>query len=193
MIFKKSLLSAAVFVTAIGVNLSANAATQNTADVTLSGVISAVTCDIAVNGVDGGTIVNTGMHTVDAFATPLTAVGPFVPMVVSLTNCDANSDVTAPAMGGNLYISGVTYNNAGNNIFLGNNPDTGFMILTTGGESAADSLQNDAAVPLNVSNYVDEDTLGSASYTFNVAMATTLPTPAAGLYTAPVVISYASE
>lgn len=189
MTFKKSLLSATVFITAMGFNLSASAAVQNTADVTLSGIITAVTCDIAVNGVNGGTIVNTGVHSVDAFATPLTAVGPFVPMVVSLTNCDANSTADT----GNLYVSGVTVNNAGNNIFTGSDTETGFMILTTGGTEAGDSLQNDGSVPLDITDWADADNLGSASYTFNVAMATTLAVPTAGLYTAPIVISYASE
>lgn len=194
MTFKKSLLSVAVLMTTMGFNLSANAAEQNTANVTLSGLISAVTCDIDVNGISGGTTVNTGMHLTGDFASTVNDVtGAPVPMVVTLKNCgDKNSEAGT----GNLYISGTTAPNGNNNIFVGNDADTGFMVLKTGGTTSADAIQNDGSVPLDVAGYLDEDgdiTLGGASYTFNVAMASTITAPTAGLYTAPVIIAYASE
>lgn len=187
MTFKKSLLSVAVLMTTMGFNLSANAAEQNTANVTLSGLISAVTCDIDVNGISGGTTVNTGMHLTGDFASTVNDVtGTPVPMVVTLKNCNKNSEVGA----GNLYISGTTAPNGNNNIFVGNDANTGFMVLKEGGTTSADAVQNDGSVPLNMDNY---DTLGSKSYTFKVAMASTITAPTAGLYTAPVIIAYASE
>ena len=127
MTFKKSLLSVAVLMTTMGFNLSANAAEQNTANVTLSGLISAVTCDIDVNGISGGTTVNTGMHLTGDFASTVNDVtGTPVPMVVTLKNCgDKNSEAGT----GNLYISGTTAPNGNNNIFVGNDADTGFMVL----------------------------------------------------------------
>ncbi|XKD91942.1 fimbrial protein [Morganella morganii] len=194
MTFKKSLLSVAVLMTTMGFNLSANAAEQNTANVTLSGLISAVTCDIDVNGISGGTTVNTGMHLTGDFASTVNDVtGTPVPMVVTLKNCgDKNSEAGT----GNLYISGTTAPNGNNNIFVGNDADTGFMVLKTGGTTSADAVQNDGSVQLDVSGYLDDDgdiTLGGASYTFNVAMASTITAPTAGLYTAPVIIAYASE
>lgn len=194
MTFKKSLLSVAVLMTTMGFNLSANAAEQNTANVTLSGLISAVTCDIDVNGISGGTTVNTGMHLTGDFASTVNDVtGTPVPMVVTLKNCgDKNSEAGT----GNLYISGTTAPNGNNNIFVGNDADTGFMVLKEGGATSADAVQNDGSVPLDVAGYLDDAgdiTLGGASYTFNVAMASTISAPTAGLYTAPVIIAYASE
>lgn len=197
MTFKKSLLSVAVLMTTIGFNLSANAAVENvenTANVTLSGLITAVTCDIDVNGISGGTTVDTGMHLTGDFASTVNNVtGTPVPMKVTLKNCsDKNSETGT----GNLYISGTTAPNGNNNIFVGNDSDTGFMILTTGGTTSADAIQNDGTVPLDVTGYLDDNgdiTLGGASYTFNVAMASTIDAPTAGLYTAPVIITYASE
>ncbi|MBT0463135.1 type 1 fimbrial protein [Morganella morganii] len=194
MTFKKSLLSVAVLMTTMGFNLSANAAEQNTANVTLSGLISAVTCDIDVNGISGGTTVNTGMHLTGDFASTVNDVtGTPVPMVVTLKNCgDKNSEAGT----GNLYISGTTAPNGNNNIFVGNDADTGFMVLKTGGATSADAVQNDGSVQLDATGYLDDAgdiTLGGASYTFNVAMASTISAPTAGLYTAPVIIAYASE
>lgn len=193
---KNSILSVAVLMTTVGFNLSANAAEQDTANVTLSGIISAVTCDIDVNGIPGGTTVNTGMHRTSDFTTKANNVtGTPVPMVVTLKNCgDKNSTVGS----GKLYISGTTAPNGNNNIFVGNNSDTGFMVLKTGGTTSADAVKNDDSIPLDVTGYlVDVDTgtttLGNASYTFNVAMASTITAPTAGLYTAPVIIAYASE
>lgn len=194
MTFKKSLLSVAVLMTTMGFNLSANAAEQNTANVTLSGLISAVTCDIDVNGISGGTTVNTGMHLTGDFASTVNGVtGTPVPMVVTLKNC---GDKNSKAGTGNLYISGTTAPNGNNNIFVGNDAHTGFMVLKRGGTTSADAVQNDGSVPLDVAGYLDHDgdiTHGGASYTFNVAMASTITAPTAGLYTAPVIIAYASE
>lgn len=194
MTFKKSLLSVAVLMTTMGFNLSANAAEQNTANVTLSGLISAVTCDIDVNGISGGTTVNTGMHRSGDFATTVNNVtGTPVPMVVTLKNC---GDKNSVANTGNLYISGTTAPNGNNNIFVGNDANTGFMVLKENGTTSADAVQNDGSVPLDVAGYANDEgniTLGGASYTFNVAMASTITAPTAGLYTAPIIISYASE
>lgn len=187
MILRKNVLSMALFSAMAGLSLSANAADQNTANVTLSGLISAVTCDIDVNGVTGGTTVNTGVHTSAAFTGNTNNVsGTPVTMKVTLKNCQG--DTGAGEGGGNLYISGTTANNGNNNIFVGNDSATGFMVLKSGGTDSVDALQNHASVPLKVS--VPD---GGASYTFNVAMASTLAAPTAGLYTAPIIISYASE
>lgn len=186
MILRKKALSVALFTTMAGFSLGANAADQNTANVTLSGLISAVTCDIDVNGVTGGTTVNTGVHEVAEFTSNANNVsGTVVPMVVTLKNCQGDTSI---GDNGNLYISGTTANNGNNNIFVGNNSATGFMVLESGGTTAAKALQNHGSVPLNVT--VPN---GGASYPFNVAMASTLAAPTAGLYTAPIIISYASE
>lgn len=194
MILNKSLLSAAVLMTTMGFNLSANAAQQNTANVTLSGLISAVTCDIDVNGISGGTTVDTGMHLTGDFASTVNNVtGTPVPMMVTLKNCGDKDSVAGT---GKLYISGTTAPNGNNNIFVGNDSETGFMVLKTGGTTSADAIKNDGSVPLDVNGYVDnagDITFGGASYTFNVAMASTITAPAGGLYTAPVIIAYASE
>ncbi|MEI9699442.1 type 1 fimbrial protein [Moellerella wisconsensis] len=194
MILKKSLLSIAVLTATIGFSLNVNAADKNTADVTLSGLISAVTCDIDVNGVSGGTTVDTGRHITSDFEKKVNSVvGTPVPMVVTLKNCETkNSKVGS----GNLYISGTTAPNGNNNIFVGNNPKTGFMVLKTDKVTSADAIKNDEPVPLNITGYTGDEgpgTNGGASYTFNVAMASTIENPTAGLYTAPIIISYASE
>ncbi|HAT1528511.1 TPA: hypothetical protein I8W52_003744, partial [Morganella morganii] len=188
------LLSVGVLVATMGLNLNVNAAGQNTANVTLSGLISAVTCDIDVNGISGGTTINTGMHTTSDFGSTVNNVtGTPVTMVVTLKNCGDKNSVSET---GNLYISGTTAPNGNNNIFVGNDAYTGFMILKTGGKTSKDAIENDGHVPLDVKGYLDDDgdiTLGSASYTFNVAMASTITAPTPGLYTAPVIISYVSE
>ncbi|KLN95792.1 type 1 fimbrial protein [Moellerella wisconsensis] len=194
MILKKSLLSIAVLTATIGFSLNANAADKNTANVTLSGLISAVTCDIDVNGVSGGTTVDTGMHITSDFENTVNNVtGVPVPMVVTLKNC-ATKDSKVDS--GNLYISGTTAPNGNNNIFVGNDTTTGFMVLKTGKNTSADAIPNDGSVPLDATGYTDDKgtiTYGGASYTFNVAMASTIKNPTAGLYTAPIIISYASE
>ncbi|MCS3432163.1 type 1 fimbrial protein [Klebsiella sp. BIGb0407] len=195
MTLKNSLLPVAVLMATMGFNFSANAAAQNTANVTLSGIISAVTCDIDVNGIPGGTTVNTGMHLTGDFTSTVNNVtGTPVPMVVTLKNC---GDKNSTAGTGNLYISGTTAANGNNNIFVGNDSSTGFMVLKTGGTTSADAIKNDGTVPLDATGYIKDEggaiTPGGASYTFNVAMASTVAAPTAGLYTAPVIIAYASE
>lgn len=187
MILKKKVLSMALFTTMAGFSLGANAADQNTANVTLSGLISAVTCDIDVNGITGGTTVNTGVHNSAQFTGKAHNVaGTPTSMVVTLKNCQGSEG--AGDGGGNLYISGTTANNGNNNIFVGNDSATGFMVLTEDGTTSAEALKNHGSVPLNVS--VPD---GGAVYTFNVAMASMVDAPIAGLYTAPIIISYASE
>ncbi|PVZ87876.1 fimbrial protein [Serratia sp. S1B] len=187
MILKKKVLSTALFTTMVGLSFGVSAADQNTANVTLSGLISAVTCDIDVNGITGGTTVNTGVHNSAQFTGKAHNVaGTPTPMVVTLKNCQG--DTGAGEGGGNLYISGTTANNGNNNIFVGNDSATGFMVLKTGGTTSTDALQNHGSIPLDVT--VPD---GGASYTFNVAMASTSVAPTAGLYTAPIIISYASE
>lgn len=171
------------------VSLNANAAEPNQADVVLSGVISAVTCDIDVNGVPGGTTVNTGMHISSDFTTANinNVTGTPVEMLVQLKNCSSDSNASAPATGGELFISGNVAANGNQNIFIGNDSQTGFMVLTSGGTSATDAIKNGGTVPLNVT------AAEGASYTFNVAMASMISTPTAKLYSAPITISYASE
>lgn len=182
---KKSLLSLVLLsaVSAAGVSFSANAA-SNTSTVTLSGIISAATCDIDVNGVSGGARVDTGVHSVADFTgNANTTTGTPVPMKVTVKNCDPAGAATTGSTGW-LYVSGTTASNGNNNIFVGSDADTGFMIL----DESSKPVVNDAAVSMNLP--ADATT---ASYDFTAAMASTTETPAPGLYTAPVVIAYATE
>lgn len=181
---KKSLLSLVLLsaVSAAGVSFSANAA--NTSTVTLSGIISAATCDIDVNGVSGGARVYTGVHTVADFnGNANTITGTPVPMKVTVKNCNPAGAATTGSTG-MLYVSGTTASNGNNNIFVGNDSNTGFMIL----DKMSSPVVNDAFVSMDLP--ADATT---ASYDFTVAMASTTETPGAGLYTAPVVIAYATE
>lgn len=194
MMLKKNVLSAALFTVIAGLSLSANAAEKNIANVTLSGLISAVTCDIDVNGIPGGTTIDTGIHNTSDFTYTVDDVtGTPVPMAVTLKNCINNS----AAGSGYLYISGTTAANGNDNIFIGNSQETGFMVLETGGTSSEKAIKNDGKVSVSVTGYDDQDQdnikYGSGAYTFNVAMASTVGAPTAGLYTAPIIISYASE
>jgi Protein of unknown function (DUF2574)./Fimbrial protein. len=165
-------------------SFSASAATSNTANVTLSGIISAATCGMEVNGVSGGTRVDTGMHVVDDFTgNANTYVGTPVPMTVTVKNCTPAGAATTGSTGW-LYVSGNTAANGNNNIFVGSNTSTGFMVL----DEADSPVANETPVSLNL-----PEAATTASYSFTAAMASTTETPTAGLYTAPIVIAYATE
>lgn len=182
--FSKKIL-AAVIVSSLS---CASALAANSGKVTLMGTISSVTCAVDINGTAGGTTVDTGMHAAADFTTPNSlSTNPLVPMVVDLKNCklptpvgDYNIDTD-----GELIITGNVAANGNNNIFVGSNTDTGFMVLKEGGTTSADAVQNNEGVsaPLGTGNT-------ALKYTYNVGMASTVAAPAAGVYTAPITISY---
>ncbi|WP_162817259.1 hypothetical protein [Morganella morganii] len=187
--YTKNVLTALVFssLTCAGA-FAATAPAPNAGKVTLMGTISSVTCTVDINGTAGGTTVDTGVHTVGAFTTVNgLATSPLVPMVVDLKNCTTPNPVGDYdiATDGDLIITGNVAANGNNNIFVGSDTKTGFMVLKEGGSSSSDAVQNLEKVnkPLGTGN-------DSLIYTYKVGMASMVATPAAGVYTAPISISY---
>lgn len=167
--FKNTVAVAAICAGVLGVTLNANAAA--TADVTLEGVITATTCDITVNG--GQSTLDVGIYRSADFIAN-TRLGD-VSLPVELTNCSKDES-------GELIIKGVTSTgNANQNIFVGNDNNTvGFMIAN----AASETVTNGAGPVVAVKK--DE----GGSYNFVVGMASTTVNPAAGAYSAPIMVAY---
>ena len=159
-----------------GVSLNANAAAA--ADVTLQGIITNTTCDVTVNG--GKSVLNVGVFKAADFTAANKMIGE-VDMPVTLTNC------AAAAESGNLIVQGVTsVKNNEQNLFVSNDADTvGFMVAENDGTTLVKSGQGPVVE-------VAADAT-SADYTFKVGMASTTATPAAGAYSAPIMVAYIVE
>jgi len=156
---------------------SINAIAAN-GEVTLQGVLTSTTCTINPNGgkstLNVGTF-NTKVGDAGASFTGINTISSqTVAMPVALTGCTAGE-------AGELVIQGTTSTgNAEQNVFVAESAQTvGFMI-----EDAAGNVITEG-VPLSVGAAST-----SASYTFNVGMATTTLTPAAGSYSAPILVAY---
>lgn len=171
----------AVLLTSISV-ISINASAANS-EVILQGVLSATTCTVNPNG--GSSTLNVGtlnakVGVADAsFSGVNTITSSTVAMPVALTGCTAGET-------GNLVIQGVTSTGNGEqNVFVADSSQTvGFMIENSAGTTVTNG--SGTPVTLGASNT-------NAEYTFNVGMATTTLTPAAGAYSAPILVSYIVE
>ncbi|MCS3433178.1 fimbrial protein [Klebsiella sp. BIGb0407] len=146
--------------------------------VTLQGVLTSTTCTINTNG--GKSTLNVGVFNTKvgvagaSFSGVNTITSNPVAMPVALTGCTAGEV-------GELVIQGTTSTgNAEQNVFVAESSQpVGFMI-----EDAAGNVITEG-VPLTIGAAAT-----SASYTFNVGMATTTLTPEAGAYSAPILVAY---
>ena len=172
MLLKTKMLFSALVLTGMA-GFSMNASAAPSAEVTLQGIITNTTCDVAVNG--GKSTLNVGVFKSSDFAAANTQQGS-VPLNVTLTNCSADES-------GNLIVQGITSTgNNDKNLFVNADSDTvGFMIkdvddnqIINGGTGAALAVT------------AGQDT----NYAFKVGMGSTEPTPMAGSYSAPVVVAY---
>ncbi|WP_145587592.1 fimbrial protein [Yersinia rochesterensis] len=170
MSFKTNLISVALFTAISGVSITANAAPA--ADVTLTGIITATTCDVEVN--NGLAALNVGVFKSGDF-TANSQKGS-VPLQVKLTDCDDEED-------GSLIIQGITASsNPSQQLFTAAIADTvGFMIKVS--DDSAQVAANEE-IPLSVT------AAGPNLYTFNVGMGSTTLAPAAGAYSAPITVAY---
>lgn len=178
MSFKTKLLSAAMIAGLSATCLNALAAPS--AEVTLQGILTDTTCDVTING--GKSVLNVGVFNTkvggaDAGFTAANAITTQqADMPVTLTGC-------AKGEAGNLIIQGITsVGNNEQNVFVAQDTQTvGFMIKDSTGQNITNG--KGAAVALGA-----EAT--SAQYTFKVGMATTNTSPAAGSYSAPILVAY---
>lgn len=169
---KKNALAAVLFA---GVSvMSTNAVAGASSEVLLQGFITNTTCDVTVNG--GKSSLNIGTFKVADFSTVNTPVGS-VPLSVSLRNC---SDSVA----GQLVVQGISSTaKVEDDMFVSAvNDVTGFMVK----DDAGNVISNGEGPSLGP---VSADT----DYAFTVGMASTVTTPAAGAYNAPIVVAYIVE
>lgn len=171
MFFKKSLL--AIITLSSLVSLSATA-DQNQQNITLTGTISAVSCEVILNG--GQSTLNVGNFPSASF-TANTQVG-FSALNIALTGCDKASGTDK----GNLLISGTTAS-SNTGLFVSNSQDTvGFMLQ----DKDKNQITNNTPVPLDV-------TVGDNIYSMSVGMGSLTAAPANNVYSAPIVIAYLSD
>lgn len=172
MSFKKMALATAVLATVSGMSLNASAAPS--AEVTLQGVITSSTCDVNING--GKSVLTVGVFNSADFAVNK-KLGS-TPLPVSLTNCSEEE-------AGNLVIQGLTsVGNNDKNIFVNDDANTvGFMIADQAGVTITNGQEIAAEVEPGVAK----------EFNFTVGMASTKATPAAGSYSAPILMAYIVE
>lgn len=173
MLFKKSLLT--VITLSSLVSLSATAANNNQQQITLSGSISAVSCDVTLNG--GQSTLNVGNFPSASFTAAGTQVGA-IPLNISLIGCDKASAEKK----GELLVQGQT--SAGNqNLFVNDSSATvGFMLK----DMNSNQIANNTPVPLDVK-------IGNNTYSMTVGMGSLSTKPENGIYSAPIVIAYVSD
>lgn len=159
-------------------SISLNASADPSAEVTLQGIITNTTCNVTVNG--GKSVLNIGVFKSSEFIADQ-KLGS-VDMPVTLTNCPAEEAET-----GDLIIQGLTsVKNNEQNIFVSNDTDTvGFMIAQSDNTTI---VKNGGGAVVDVAK--DET---SATYNFKVGMASTKSAPAAGSYSAPILVAYIVE
>lgn len=178
MSIKTNLLSSALFA---GISItSLNAMAAPSAEVTLQGILTNTTCDVTING--GKSVLNVGVFNTkvsgaDASFSAVNAItANTVDMPVTLVGC-------ADGENGQLIIQGITSvaNNEQNLFVAEDSQNVGFMI-----EDAANAtITNGKGTTVDIGAGNTE-----AQYTFKVGMATATATPAAGSYSAPVLVSY---
>lgn len=186
--FTKKVLLACIFSSLVYTSAyAASAPAPNSGKVTLMGTITSTTCTVDINGTAGGTSVDTGIYAIGDFTTPgAMATGGTVPMVVDLKNCVLPDPKGTSETDGQLIITGNVAANGNNNIFVGSDAKTGFIIFQESGNlDEANSVKNNVGIA---------KALGAGktalTYTYRVAMASADAAPAAGVYTAPITISY---
>ncbi|HHR5913755.1 TPA: fimbrial protein [Providencia alcalifaciens] len=160
--------------------VSLNALAAPSAEVTLQGILTNTTCDVTING--GKSVLNVGVlkTSVGEADSNFSAVNAMsdktVPMPVTLVGCADGEE-------GNLIIQGIT--SVGNNqqdLFVATDSQTvGFMIEDKDGNRITNG--NGAKVDIGAGNT-------AAQYEFTVGMATATDAPAAGSYSAPILVSY---
>ncbi|AHG21732.1 fimbrial protein [Chania multitudinisentens RB-25] len=170
MFFNKKAIATLFATSMVGITMNASAAPA--AEVTLQGIITNTTCDVTVNG--GRATLNIGVFRASDFAAANTQQGS-VPLNVTLSNCTADET-------GNLLIQGVTSTaNNDKNLFVNVDSDTvGFMIKNA----------NDVQLAANAPTSLAATEAAPTNYSFQVGMGSTTTVPAAGAYSAPVVVAY---
>lgn len=173
MSFKTKLSTIALASLISGMSFAANAADAS-AEVTLQGIITSTTCDVTING--GKSVLNVGTFKSATFVA--NEMQGSVPMPVSLSNCTADET-------GNLVVQGLTsVKNNDKNIFVSDDANTvGFMVQNADGD----------AITNGQSTEVSAKTGETTNYNFTVGMASTTATPAAGIYSAPILVAYIVE
>lgn len=172
MIYKKALISLTVLASLVSISGTAAA---NQQDITLTGAISAVSCEVVLNG--GSSTLNVGTFPSNQFVAN-TQLGT-TDLAISLNGCDA---ATAEDGVGALYVQGKTAHGT-NNIFVSDiNNTVGFMLT----DNSKKTVVNNQAIPLSVK-------AGDNSYVMTAGMASTKTLPNNGLYSAPIVIAYVSD
>ena len=174
MYLKKIVLTTALLAGISGMSLNANASAS--AEVTLQGIVTNTACNVTVNG--GKSVLNVGVFKSGDFSANQ-KIGS-VNMPVTLTDCGAEET-------GSLIIQGLTsIKNNDQNIFVANDADTvGFMFAQSDDTTI---VKNGAGVSVSI----PKDQTGS-TYNFKVGMATTALKPAAGSYSAPILVAYVVE
>ncbi|MEI9716540.1 type 1 fimbrial protein [Moellerella wisconsensis] len=160
--------------------MSLNALAAPSAEVILQGILTNTSCSVTING--GKSVLNVPVlkasiaDAAEGFSGVNTISQKTVPMPVTLTGCTTAEE-------GDLIIQGITsVDNNEQNIFVATDSQTvGFIIQDKNNED----IINGKGVQVTV----DEDKK-AGQYVFNVGMATTTPTPAAGSYSAPILVSY---
>lgn len=160
--------------------VSLNALAAPSAEVTLQGILTNTTCDVTING--GKSVLNVGVlkTSVGEADSDFSAVNAMssttVDMPVTLVGCAKGEE-------GNLIIQGIT--SVGNNqqdLFVATDSQTvGFMIEDKDNKR----ITNGSGTKVDIG--ADET---AAQYTFKVGMATATDAPAAGSYSAPILVSY---
>lgn len=177
MFFKKSLL--AIITLSSLVSLSATSATvvppnQNQQKIILTGTISAVSCEVILNG--GQSTINVGNFPSANFKAN-EQLGSTA-LNIALTGCDKAS---SPGKG-NLLVSG-TASSANTELFVSNSQDTvGFMLR----DEKQNQITPNTYVPLDVA-------AGDNNYTLSVGIGSLTVAPANGVYSAPIMIAYLSD
>ncbi len=173
MIFlNRALLSTAALTSLVSLSAIAG---PNQQDITLTGAISTVSCEVVLNG--GSSTLNVGTFPSDSFVTASTRVGE-TPLHISLNGCTPASTANQGA----LYVQGTTANGSPS-IFVNNAANTvGFMLSYANNQTVV----NNQAIPLDVQ-------AGSNVYQLTAGMGSLNTSPANGIYTAPIVIAYISD
>lgn len=178
MTLKTKLLSVVLFAGMSATSINVLAAPS--AEVTLQGILTDTTCDVTING--GKSVLNVGVFNtkVGGPNAGFTAVNAITEkktdMPVTLTGCTKGES-------GDLIIQGITsVGNNEQNVFVAqDNQTVGFKIEDSNGDIVTNGKGPQVALAA-------EET--STQYTFKVGMATTNDTPAAGSYSAPILVAY---
>lgn len=172
MIYNKTLFTTLALTSLVSFSALAG---PNQQDITLTGAISAVSCEVVLNG--GSATLNVGTFQATAFNAVAKQVGD-TPLVISLNNCTTASAEESGA----IYVQGKTADGS-NNIFVSDvNSQVGFMLT----DDKSNPVVNNQPVSYSV-------TKGTNSVTFKAGMGALTTTPTNGVYSAPIVVAYVSD